>query len=155
MIDKKKIRLMTKLAVYDKKYGEKDKRISEKFKWDYIYIKNFWTRLGVLASFVILTFFYIFNKILVEQTNFINIDYRGEASKIIVVLALALAGYTVLNSYIASKEYKNALRRIERYYKLIDKLEEMTDSNYIIDNNLNMNKNNEANNTNIDSNRNL
>ena len=50
MLDKRKVRLMTKLALYEQKEGREDMKISAYYKKDYISMKTvatiLWTTVG-------------------------------------------------------------------------------------------------------------
>ena len=47
MVDQNKIILMSKMARYEKRYMRQDKRMTDYFVEDYIYINNFITRAGI------------------------------------------------------------------------------------------------------------
>ena len=51
--DLKKIRTMISLAVYDKHYGEKDRRITSKYRRDYVYLRGLGMRIGVAMGFFV------------------------------------------------------------------------------------------------------
>ena len=71
MEDLRKIRLMVSLAIYDKHYGEKDRKITSKYRRDYVYFKNLSMRLGVVAGFaVICGIYYLYRLIIENDQNF-------------------------------------------------------------------------------------
>ena len=51
MLDKRKIRLMTKAAVYEKEYGEEDFKITGYYKKDYASLNTWITLIWITAGF--------------------------------------------------------------------------------------------------------
>ena len=54
MLDKRKIRLMTKAAVYEKEYGEEDFKITGYYKKDYASLNAWITLIWITAGYVLL-----------------------------------------------------------------------------------------------------
>lgn len=118
----KKVRLMTNLAVYDKHYGDEDRKITSLYKIDYIYRKNFITRLGVLLGTTIIIGIYYGHKILVMDENIFDILTKSEFIKMSVFILAVLAVYTIIGIYIHGKRYNLAKERCEKYEKMLAKL---------------------------------
>ena len=53
MEDLKKVRTMIHLAIYDKRYGEKDRRIVSHYRHGYVSKKNMSVRAGIILGFLI------------------------------------------------------------------------------------------------------
>jgi hypothetical protein len=124
LIDQDKIILMTKLAVYEKKYIKEDRRRNSYYLEDYIYIKNFKTRISI--SLVIILFASIdtmkrINENLIFPTSlgsFIEIYIRPYLMPWII----AMIGYTFISSLIYKKRYALSQTRLKRYNLLLKKL---------------------------------
>lgn len=122
MADKRKIRIMTGLAVYDKHYGRKDRMIECNFRNDYIYKKNCWTRICIVAGFLILLGFYAMDLIFINEIDFLKFNFKLAGIKLGVVLLLLLIVYSLIGRFLYGREYDAAERRLSSYYSLIDKL---------------------------------
>ena len=127
MVDKERIALMTKLAVYDKSEGKKDRQKLQYFRHDYIYRQNMWTRFFVFIGCLILFFFYVLHKLAFESIDLYNYDYKGEGLKLLIFY-LAVAGvYTIIGTIKATTEYERAKSRLKLYTSLLNKLDGVPD----------------------------
>ena len=89
MLDKRKIRLMTKAAVYEKEYGEEDFKITGYYKKDYASLNTWITLIWITAGYVLLggILFLCFGESLLEGITIM---------RLIFLVAVALALYLVL-----------------------------------------------------------
>lgn len=126
MVDQDKIILMTKIAVYEKRYKKKDERITNYFLEDYIYVNNFITRLGI--SLIILLFIgvgalkIICNGILFPHSieEFIDIYIKAYIGPWLVAIVV----YTIISSIVYGVKYRKANKRMNHYKELIKGLKE-------------------------------
>ena len=51
MIDKRKVRLMTRAAIYEKKYGEEDIKITDYYQKDYSSLNTWITLIWITVGF--------------------------------------------------------------------------------------------------------
>lgn len=126
MIDEKKIILMTKLAVQDKRYGREDRRITSYYKEDYRYINNFGTRLGVfivVAGFILLDLLSKIEEGAVIPQNMTDIikDYLLPYG---IVMIIVLLIYTAISTCVYSSKYVKANKRMNAYYHTLKELKE-------------------------------
>ena len=121
MIEKEKIVLLTRLAVYDKHMSESDKKINNYFLHDYIYAKNIWTRFYAFIGSVIVVFFYLLYRILIEQTDVFAMDYRKEITDVAIFIIAVLVLYTLIGSLQAAVSYRASQKRIRAYLDVLNK----------------------------------
>ena len=71
MLDKRKIRLMTKAAIYEKEYGEEDLKITSYYKKDYASLNTWVTLIWITAGYVLLggILFLCFGEALLEGAH--------------------------------------------------------------------------------------
>ena len=124
MINNKKVRLMTNLAIYEKN-NESDLKISKYYKWDYVRFNMIKTILNVTFAYVlILILLLIYNcEELVAQA--FNIDYVGMGLKVIIGYFVLLCSFSAISVFVYSEKYKNAKERLLKYYKKLKLLEKM------------------------------
>lgn len=121
MVDQDKIILMSKLASYEKKYIKQDKKITDYFIEDYIYINNFKTRLGITLITICFIGLGAF-KILIEDIifptsmwHFIDVYIKPYFFPWLISITL----YTILSSIIYGNRYRKASKRFGQYSKQI------------------------------------
>jgi len=124
MVDQNKIVLMSKLALYEKKYMRRDQRIIHYFVEDYVYINNFITRLGIsvitLFFIGIGAFRIIYDGIIFPTSleHFIEV-YLGPY---IGPWLIAMIGYTMLSSIVYGARYRKVQKRFSAYKKIMKEL---------------------------------
>jgi hypothetical protein len=123
MINPEKIRIMAKLAIYEKNYGEKDRKANMYFKHDYIYWSNFWTRLFVFIGCLILIGLYVLDMVFVKGEDIFSLNYYAEVYKVAVFIISMLLLYTVIGYFSASKKYRESQARIKKQLVLLKKLD--------------------------------
>ena len=153
MLDKRKIRLMTRAAIYEKRHGEEDLKVSGYYKKDYTslntWITIIWITVGYALSGGVL--FLCYGDALLEGITiiWITVGYAlsggvlflcyGDAllegitiMRLFLYAAVALGAYLVLviiygigagNFY--SKKHARAKQRVKRYMRDISRLEKM------------------------------
>ena len=108
MLDKDRIRLMTKMSIYEKNYRD-DFKIADYYRKDYASLKRWITLIWVTIGYADLTIL-----------------------KLFVLLIAAIAGYIVLlviygvcaNSFYKRK-HAVAKQNVKRYYRNLSRLEKM------------------------------
>lgn len=123
LIDKNKTIIMTKMAIYDKNNGDRDKKINEYFRHDYIYRKNAWTRICVTLGCVFVLVGYWTHKIIDEGLDVFNMDYKRAGMDMLLFLFLVLAFYTFVGTIRAAIDYSESQKRLRRYSQMINRLE--------------------------------
>ena len=123
MKSKKEIILMTKLAVYDKSHGQKDRLCNAHFRADYIYKKNMWNRFYALLGCLIIIAFIIVHEIIVKETDIFSLNWEVELSRYALNTFFVLIAYTLIGSLLANKEYNLRQSRLKRYFAALAKLD--------------------------------
>lgn len=116
---------MTRAAIYEKKYGEEDMKISSYYKKDYSSLNTWITLIWVTAGYVLLgaVIFLCYGETLMEDLTIM---------KLFLYAFVALGGYLVLiilygvgagNFY--SKKHTRAKQRIKKHIRDLSRLEKM------------------------------
>lgn len=125
MVDQEEIRLMTKLALHEKKYGKEDNKRNSYFKWDYIYINNWYTRFAVgFAIFVIMAWMIFTDIYIKEIIPIINVPLSQYFKKYIISFAIVIVIYTGLSTLVYNKKYEEMKKRQKQYEKILKKLDD-------------------------------
>lgn len=125
MIDKSRIKLMTKMACYDQKLSEEDTDIYGYFKKDYVSFKTLTTALWITFAYAVIiiagAFCYIdklFKNLSIGKLIMICVI-------IVAVYVILIVAYCVGAHKFYKKKYMNSKRRIKKYYKQIVHLQRM------------------------------
>jgi len=129
MINEEKIALMTKLAIYDKKYGENDKGVNDLYYRDYVYRRNFYVRTMAFLGCLIPIGLYAIYIILHEDTDFFALDYTQMAIRAGLFILVVMLAYTIIGTSIATAEYAKIKHRLKDYFGIIKKLEDLKEGN--------------------------
>lgn len=125
MLDKRRIRLMTRMSAYEKKYVNQDLKISTYYKKDYVSLNTLLTILWITVGYVIVAgLFALCNMDVILK----NLDL----SKLILLAGIAVGAYlilVILYGVCASSFYKmkhsRAKQRVKKYYRDLARLEKM------------------------------
>lgn len=125
MVDKEKVKLMTKLAMYEQNKGKNDLKMMNFYKSDYVSSKVFKINI-ILTLFIISIFGINFTMKFIEN---INIIYKENIMRLGVIYGIIWFVLIICSSIISSRVYKRkfteASSRIEDYEKMLSKLQEM------------------------------
>ncbi|MCL2852663.1 MAG: hypothetical protein FWE20_06490 [Defluviitaleaceae bacterium] len=123
---RERIIIMSKLAVYDKNYGEKDRAAGKYFRTDYVYRKNMWTRFYVLLGCMLIVAIYALRVFIVDGNDMLDLDYFGEFINIGIFTLVMLVIYTLIGTKVYVSEYNRSQRRLGNYLQLIKLLNDMS-----------------------------
>lgn len=125
MLDKRKIRLMTRAAIYDKTHGEEDLKITGYYQKDYVSL-NVWITLIWLTVGYGLTAALLFagcGEILIEGITI---------ARLLIIAAVILAVYLSLVVVFAigagsfyKKKHTQAKQRVKKYMRDLSRMEKM------------------------------
>ncbi len=124
MIDQNKIILMTKMAQYEKNHMKKDKRITDYFIEDYVYLNNFKTRLAVM---LVTVFFIGIGTFQIVTSNIIFPTSLEQFLEIYInpyvyPWLMATIIYTIISTLVYSARYTKANKRMSEYKHYVKEL---------------------------------
>ena len=122
MLNTNKVRLMTKLALYETKEGKEDIRLSKYYKTDYVryqVIKSIISATVGYGLILLLIFIYKSESLI---SNAVTLNYKSIGTYIlgIYIIVIALYGLGALAGY--SIKYDLSRKKLSRYYKLLKRL---------------------------------
>lgn len=128
MINNEKIRLMTKLTVFEEKTGKDDIKLSQYFKTDYV-------RYGILRSWVSITVAYAFVLILIliYQSEYVikeavTLNYKLIGTYVLWVYIMLCIVYIFISLILYNLKYKKSRKHLVYYDKILKKLRKIYDS---------------------------
>lgn len=122
MINEEKVKIMTKLAMYEQGKGKKHLPVSKYYRSDYIglaLIKNFFlVTIGYLLAVAAVAVY--FGEYLLENIHKMNILALG--AYIVIGYVAAVAGYSILTYIQYSVRYYRAKKSVKGYYSQLTEL---------------------------------
>jgi len=123
MISKENLRLMTRIALHEKKYNEKDSKINQFFRNDYIYKNNAINRIGIFIGLCLIFFVIALDMIYIKEVDIFTLDYKALATKFLVISFIIFSIYTVIGIFKYGKEYDMAQKRYKKYFLMLAALD--------------------------------
>ena len=122
MLNNRKVRLMTRLAIYEQTEGKEDVRISKYFQTDYV-------RLNVLKSVVAITIGYLLillllilyhSEYLIREA--VTLDYRGMVTRYAGIYVIILTVYGALCMIGYMIKYRASRKKLAKYFRMLRRL---------------------------------
>lgn len=117
MIDKDRIRLMTKMAKYENTKAKEDLKIVGYYKKDYVSFNTWITAIWITIGFAIVLglLFFLTPDLFLQNLTAKRLFYIGAI--IVVTYVLIFVTYCVYSASFFENRYDAAHRRMKRYYK--------------------------------------
>ena len=122
MLNERKIRLMTQLAIYEKKEGKEDVKLSKFYKSDYARFQAWKTGVAVTVAYLLLVAVAVIYKLEYLIENAFNIDYALLGKKILGLYIIVLATYVIVAMLGYSLKYAASRKKLARYFRMLRKL---------------------------------
>lgn len=125
MLNHRKVRLMTRLAMYEKKEGKEDIRLSKYYRTDFV-------RLNVLKSIVAMTAGYLFVLLILVLYNAeyligeaVRLDYKTLIARYVSIYLVLLSIYFALPTIGYMLKYRFSRRKLAKYFRMLRRLRTM------------------------------
>ncbi len=122
MVNVRNVRLMTKLAIYEKKEGKQDIKLGKYFRRDYV-------RLKVLHNIVAVTIGYlmVLAMVIAYQMEYlikeaVNLDYIGIGKTILGIYIIVVTIYTMAAMVGYSIYYDYSRKKLAKYFRMLRRL---------------------------------
>ncbi len=122
MLNNDRIRLMTKLALYESKTGKEDISLSKYYKTDYV-------RYEIIKSLICSTLGYalILVLIVLYKSEYlighaVTLNYKFVGTNALGIYIIIIAVYGLGTAVLSSIKYDKSRKKLGRYYKLLKRL---------------------------------
>ena len=129
MLNKERIRLMTRMAAYEERQGRKDIAISGYFRGDYISFQLLKSALYATVGFALAVAMYVLYNMETFLEDFYKMDILEFLKGILSKYCLVLAIYLVISYFVYSYRYYRARRHVKQYNQLLRALMQMLNIN--------------------------
>ena len=123
MLNNKKIRNMTRLAIYEQKEGKKDIRLSKFYKSDYVRFNLLKTIVAVTVAYMLVLFMICvyFSEYVISEA--VNLDYVSIGLKALAAYIIIITAYVIGSIFGYNYEYEKSRGRLAKYYKRLKRLD--------------------------------
>lgn len=115
MLDERKVKLMTKLALYEETQGKEDFKISEYYRKDYVGMHVFSSIIWVTIGYACVAFLIVLSGLEALMDSMSN-------SLMLMILMIFVVGYvgtvvifSIISSHIYNQKHKDARMRVKKY----------------------------------------
>lgn len=122
MLNNRKVRLMTRLAIYEQTEGKEDVKLSKYFQTDYV-------RLNVLKSIVAVTVGYLLILLLlvVYHSEYlireaVTLDYQGMITRYAGIYIIILTVYGAVGMIGYMIKYRASRKKLAKYFRMLRRL---------------------------------
>lgn len=122
MVNNSKIKLMTKLAVFEKNHPQ-DMKLGKYFKTDFIRLNLIKTVIYVTVGYALCLFLVAFYNIELLIREAVRLDYGVLGLKILGVYIILLLISIMINLIASNQQFKFSRKRLNRYYKRLKQLQ--------------------------------
>ena len=122
MLNERKIRLMTKLAIYEKKEGKEDLKLAKYYKGDYARLQAWKTGIAVTIAYILLLVVAAIYKLEYLLDHAFDIDFEALGKRVLGIYIIVLAVYVVIAMLAYSMKYAMSRKKLARYFRMLRKL---------------------------------
>lgn len=127
MINEEKVRIMTKLASFEKHDSRKTMNIVNYYRSDYIGFQILKAIVAATISFLAVLAIYVFYNFESLMADIYKMDFLEMGKTLGIIYLLVVGVYSVLCYFVCAFRYKNAKKTLKQYYINLRELEKLTD----------------------------
>lgn len=125
MLNEDRIKLMTKMAVYEERDGKKEIPISKFFRIDYVTFNLLKTVISTTIAFCFVVGMWVFYKSEYFMENIHKMDLQLLGKTIFKYYAIVILIYIVIAYFVYMIKYSNAKSGVRKYYGQLKRLSKL------------------------------
>lgn len=126
MLNEDKVKLMTKMAIYEKHSGKKAMKMTKYFRGDYVSWNMIKTAVSVTIAYMLIAGGWVLYHLEYFIENLYTLDLADLIRRMLVYYIAALAGYMILSYIIYTIRYSNAMRKLKHFRSSLKKVKQMS-----------------------------
>ena len=116
MINEEKLKLMTKLAMYEQNEGRKAFSLNKLFKRDYVSLYIIQTAVITTICYVMLLFVWVIYKVDYFMANIAQVNIPVLIAVIVIIYLILMAFYLIFAYFYYTKKYNKIKKNLVNYY---------------------------------------
>ena len=125
MINESRVKLITRLAVYEGGEGKKNMSIGSYFRGDYISVQVIRSVICGTAAFLLVFALYLLYDMEEIIAGFYDMDLMGIGKTLLMRYAVFIGVYSVITYIVYALRHRQARRRLRIYYNNLRRLDSM------------------------------
>ncbi len=125
MLNEEKIRLMTRLAIYENREGKKTKRIAKYFRGDYVSWNVIKAGLAVTVAYLILLAIWAVYRMEELLETITTLDIMSLGQKALLIYIGVLSVFIILSYIVYTLRYEKSKKSLKKFYRNLRRLEQV------------------------------
>ena len=122
MVNNRKVRLMTKLAIYEKKEGKEDIKLSKYFRRDYVRLHLIYNIIAVTIGYLLVLALICAYQMEYLIKEAVRLDYIGIGKIILGIYIIILTVYVMASLIGYSLYYDHSRKKLAKYFRMLRRL---------------------------------
>lgn len=122
MVNMRKVRLMTKLAIYEKTEGKEDIKLGKYFRRDYVRLKVLHNLVAITVGYLLVLVMIIAYRMEYLIKEAVNLDYIGMGKAILGVYIIVVTIYTMAAMVGYGLYYDYSRKKLAKYFRMLRRL---------------------------------
>ena len=122
MVNMRKVRLMTKLAIYEKTEGKEDIKLGKYFRRDYVRLKILHNIVAVTLGYLLVLVMVIAYQMEYLIREAVNLDYLGMGKTILGVYVIVVTVYIMAAMVGYGLYYDYSRKKLAKYFRMLRRL---------------------------------
>ena len=125
MLNNKKIRIMSKLAIYEQNEGKDDIKLSKYYRLDYIRLHLLQDILSVTIAYILVAGMIIFYHMENLIENAFKMNYKELGMRALGIYLIVVFLYGICSVMASTIKYNRSRKKLLRYFKSLNTLREV------------------------------
>lgn len=125
MVNMRKVRLMTKLAIYEKKEGKEDIKLGKYFRRDYVRLKILHNIIAVTVGYLLVLAMVVAYQMEYLIKEAVNLDYIGIGKTVLGLYVIVVTVYVMAAMVGYGIYYDYSRKKLAKYFRMLRKLRSM------------------------------
>lgn len=127
MVREENVKLMSKIAIYEKNNGRQEIPMNSFYKGDYVRIYSLKAVVHATIAFALIAAIVIMYKLDYILANVLKVDYKILAMYFLIIYACFISIYWIISRIVYAKRYEKARPNIINYNHDLKKLREISE----------------------------
>ena len=119
MVNNRKVRLMTRLAMFEENEGKEDIKLGDFFRRDFLRLQFFKNIIAVSVGYVCLVILYLGYKVEFLIKEAVNIDYPAMGMRLLAIYFMILVVYVAGSLVFGMLKYNASRKKLAKYFRML------------------------------------
>ncbi len=130
MLNERKIRLMTKTAIYEKNKGKDDMKLNMYTGSDYVRFNILKTVLGATVTAILIFVMFIFYEMEQVMTDVMKLDYYKIGREALTFYIIFVVAYAIIAFFVYQHRFSKAKKRLKKFKMNLEKIDSISKSEH-------------------------